>query len=357
MTFRKRLPPVGARVGTLAIPEGAPPPRIHVFDYGPDTCLESDIENPDDLLPYIRSEHQTWVDIQGFGDAARLERIGELFDLHPLTLEDATNVPQRAKSEVFESYQLIIGRAPQIDPHGKIEVPQVCIIVGRNFVLTFQDHYFGFFDAVRERLRHGVGRPIRQLGPGYLAYALLDTLIDHYFPMVEKLATDLEELEEDVSEHPRSSTLSRLHEIRRKLVVIRRVGWPQREALRSLARDDSPFIGEEVERYLRSTEDHAIQIMEAVDSCRDATQGLVDIYLSNMSQRTNEVMKVLTLMASIFIPLTFIAGIYGMNFQFMPELQQRYGYPLALVIMVTVAVGMLVFFRRKGWLSSEDRDD
>jgi magnesium transporter len=357
MTFRKRLPPVGARVGTLAIPEDAPPPRIHVFDYGVDACRESDIEDPDELLPYIESEHWTWVDIQGFGDAARLERIGELFDLHPLTLEDATNVPQRAKSEIFESYQLIIGRAPQIDADGRIDVPQVCIIVGRNFVLTFQDRYFGFFDAVRERLRHGVGRPIRTLGPGYLAYVLLDTLVDHYFPMVEKLATDLEELEEDVNQHPSSSTLSRLHDIRRKLVVIRRVGWPQREALRGLAREDSPFIGDEVERYLRNTEDHAVQIMEAVDSCRETTQGLVDIYLSNLSQRTNEVMKVLTLMASIFIPLTFIAGIYGMNFEHMPELSQRYGYPIALATMVTVAAGMIAFFRRKGWLGSDDADD
>jgi magnesium transporter len=356
MTFRKRLPPVGARVGTLAIPEDAPPPRIHVFDYGPHACHESDIEDPEDLRAFIESDHQTWVDIQGFGDAAKLLRIGELFGLHPLTLEDATNVPQRAKSEIFEKYQLIIGRAPQQSEAGRIETPQVCMIVGPNFLLTFQDRYFGFFDPVRERLRQGEGRPIRSLGPGYLAYALLDTLIDHYFPMVEELATQLEELEEDENQGSGTPTLSRLHQIRRKLVVIRRVGWPQREALRGLARDDSPFVGEEVQRYLRNTEEHAVQIMEAVDSCRETTQGLVDIYMSNLSQRTNDVMKVLTLMASIFIPLTFIAGIYGMNFENMPELQQRYGYPFALFTMVAVAIGMLAYFRRKGWLGSDDDD-
>ncbi len=353
MTFRKRLPPVGARVGTLAIPEDAPPPRIHVFDYSADACRESDIEDPDDLIPFIESNAKTWVDVQGFGDEAKLRRIGEILGLHPLTLEDATNVPQRAKNVIFEAYQLIIARAPQI-ADGKVEVPQVCLILGRNFVVTFQDRYFGFFDSVRDRIRLGVGRPIRQLGPDYLVYALLDTLVDHYFPIVEQLAESLEELEDEVSGRPGSTALGRLHQIRRQLVVIRRVGWPQREALRSVLLEDSPFITEAVRPYLKNTEDHAIQIMEAVDSSRDMTQGLVDIYLSNVSQRTNDVMKVLTLMASIFIPLTFIAGIYGMNFESMPELRSRWGYPAALASMLSVAIGMLIYFRRRGWLGSDD---
>ena len=298
------------------------------------------------------------MDLQGFGDEAKLRKLGEILDLHPLTLEDATNVPQRAKNEIFESYQLIIARAPLIGPDEKIEVPQVCMILGRNFVLTFQDRYFGFFDAVRDRIRMGAGRPIRQLGPDSLVYALLDTLIDHYFPIVEHLAESLEELEDEVSSGaPGAAALGRLHQIRRQLVVIRRVGWPQREALRSVLLEDSPFISDEVRPYLKNTEDHAIQIMEAVDSSRDMTQGLVDIYMSNVSQRTNDVMKVLTLMASIFIPLTFIAGIYGMNFESMPELRSRWGYPAALLAMLTVAIGMLVYFRRRGWLGSDEERD
>lgn len=351
MTFRKRMPPVGSRPGTLAIPEGSPPPRIQVFDYDAGTCVESNIDDVDQLAPYLASSHKTWVDVQGFGDEAKLRRLGELFRFHPLTLEDAVNVPQRAANEIRSEHQRIIARAPLLSADGKVEVPQVCMILGPNFLLTLQDRYFGFFDAVRERLRAGIG-PMRRLGPDYLTYALLDTLVDHYFPIVEHLASELEDLEDEVSDDPRPDLLSRLHQIRRQLVVIRRVGWPQREALRSVLHDHSPFISPEVRDFLRNTEQHITQIMEAVDSSREMTSGLVDIYLSNMSQRTNEVMKMLTLMASIFIPLTFIAGIYGMNFEFMPELHQRIGYPAALTSMATVAVGMLVYFRSKGWLGS-----
>lgn len=352
MTFRKRMPPAGARPGTLSIPAGSPPPRIHVFDYDADTCRESAIENPEELAPYLESSHKTWVDVQGFGDEAKLRRLGELFDFHPLTLESAVNVPQRAANEVGPDHQKIIGRAPILSESGRIEVPQVCMILGSNYLLSLQDRHFGFFDPVRNRLRAGPGRPIRRLGPDYLAYALLDALVDHYFPIVEHLASELEDLEEEINDDPSQSALTRLHEIRRQLVVIRRVGWPQREALRSVLIEPSSFISSDTQVFLRNTEQHIVQIMEAVDSSREMTNGLVDIYLSNLSQRTNEVMKVLTLMASIFIPLTFIAGIYGMNFEFMPELQTPLGYPTALAVMVTVAVGMIFFFWRKGWIGS-----
>jgi magnesium transporter len=287
----------------------------------------------------------------GFCDEAKLRQLGELFRFHPLTLEDAINVPQRAGNEVRSEHQRIIARAPLLSEEGGVEVPQVCMILGPNFLLTLQDRHFGFFDAVRKRLREGIG-PIRRLGPDYLAYALLDSLVDRYFPLVEQLASELEDLEDEVNDDPSPELLSRLHQIRRELVVIRRVGWPQREALRSILHDQSPFISSDVQVFLQNTEQHITQIMEAVDSSREMTSGLVDIYLSNVSQRTNEVMKVLTLMASIFIPLTFIAGIYGMNFEFMPELQQRLGYPIALAIMAAVAVGMVVFFRRRGWFGS-----
>jgi magnesium transporter len=349
------MPPVGARPGTLAIPAGSPPPRIHVFDYDAEACREAAIESPEELAPYLESSHKTWVDVQGFGDEAKLRRLGEVFGLHVLTLEGAVNVPQRASNEVASAHQQIIARAPILGEDGGIEVPQVCMILGENYLLTLQDRYFGFFDAVRNRLRSGPGRPIRRFGPDYLAYALLDVLVDHYFPIVEHLAAELEDLEEEVNDDPSHETLSQLHGIRRRLVVIRRVGWPQREALRSILQEDSPFISPETLVFLRHTEQHITQIMEAVDSSREMTNGLVDIYLSNVSQRTNEVMKVLTLMASIFIPLTFIAGIYGMNFEFMPELHSPLGYPVALGAMVAVAAGMILFFRRRGWLGSGRR--
>jgi len=351
MTFKKRMPPVGARPGTLAIPAGSPPPRISVFDYGPEVCRESAIDEPRDLARYLASDQKTWVDVQGFGDEGKLRRLGEVFGFHPLTLEAAVNVPQRAANEVGSAHQQIIARAPLLAEGGSIEVPQVCMILGHNYLLTLQDRYFGFFDAVRVRLREGIG-PIRTLGPDYLAYALLDTLVDHYFPIVEHLASELEEIEEEIAGDPSPAMLSRLHRIRRQLVVIRRVGWPQREAIRSILHEPSPFLTPDVQPFLRNTEQHVIQIMEAVDSSREMTSGLVDVYLSNVSQRTNEVMKVLTLMASIFIPLTFIAGIYGMNFDFMPELHHRLGYPLAIATMLLVAGGMVAYFRRRGWLGS-----
>ena len=356
MTFQKRLPPVGSRPGTLAIPEGSPPPVIHMFDYRGERCAEREIHDPQDLRAYLASPDTTWVDVAGFGDEAVLRAIGDLFELHPLALEDATTGPQRARHEITPDHQLIIARCPILGEEGGVEVPQVCIILRRNTILTLQDRRHGFFEPVRRRLREGIG-PIRDGGPDYLASALLDTLVDRYFPIVEQLASELEDLEDRVSGEPEPEVQVHLHHVRRQLVVIRRSGWPQRETLRSLAQEPSPFIGEEARAYLRSTEQHITQIMEAVDSSREMAAGLVDVYLSNMSQRTNEVMKMLTLMASIFIPLTFIAGIYGMNFQNMPELQQRYGYPAAIGVMLAVACAMLVYFRRKGWLGSRGQKD
>jgi len=363
MSFQKRMPPPGARPGTLAIPEDAPPTRIHLFDYRGETCNELDVSDPEQLVPYVESPRVTWVDVQGFGTLSALHRIAELFSLHALTLEDATNVPQRAKSEVHAAHHVIVARAPDPSVTDRVEVPQVFLLLGPSFLLTFQDHYYGYFGPVRDRIREGIG-PIRRLGPDYLAYALLDTMVDHYFPRLLQSSEEIEELEERVYTETTPDLLEGLHRARRELVVMRRVGWPQREALRSLATAPSPFVSDEVRPYLASTEQHLTQAMEAIDSARESATGLVELYLSNVSQRTNEIMKVLTLMASIFIPLTFIAGIYGMNFENMPELQSRSGYFVVLSVMVGTAVGMVAFFWRRGWLGErrarrggEDRGD
>jgi len=356
MTFTKRLPPVGSRPGTLAIAPDSPPPRIHVFDYDGDGCTERDLAHADELAPFAETTRVTWVHIQGFGDEAQLRRIAEIFRLHPLTLEDATNVPQRAKNEIHREHQLVVARAPDPGSRDEIVVPQVFFVLGNRVLLTFQDRYFGFFDPVRERIREGIG-PIRNQGPDYLLYALVDTLVDHYFPVIQRLYEDLEDLEESVYGDPDTTLLEQLHRVRRALVVMRRVGWPQREALRSLVVEPSTFVGQEAREYLRSVEQHMTQVMEAVDAARDSVSGLVELYLSNVSQRTNEVMKVLTLMASIFIPLTFIAGIYGMNFENMPELHSPDGYFAVLGVMAFVAVAMVVYFRRRGWIGSRRSKD
>jgi magnesium transporter len=354
MTFQKRLPPVGSRPGTLAIPPDSPPPRIHLFDYQGDVCRELEINDPQELAPYVHSTRVTWVDIQGFGSESTLRAVAELFSLHPLTLADATNVPQRAKSEIRPEHHVIVARAPDPSQRDRVEAPQAFLLLGPSYLLTFQDRHFGFFDPVRDRLREGIG-PIRRLGADYLAYALLSAMVDHYFPVLENFSEDIEELEDRVHGEAPPEVLEDLHRVRRGLVVMRRVGWPQREALRALVTEPSPFVSEEVQGYLRSAEQHMTQLMEAVDSARETTTGLVDLYLSNVSQRTNEIMKVLTLMASVFIPLTFVAGIYGMNFENMPELREPRGYYTVLTAMALIAGTLVAYFFRRGWLGSGGR--
>jgi magnesium transporter len=323
-TFRKARPPAGSRPGTLAIPAGSPPSRVHLFAYSPQGVLERDVPDVEELARYVAPEATTWIDVRGLGDEAVLRRIGEIFSLHPLALEDAVNVPQRAKAQLYPDHQLVIARMPIVDERGEIDVPQVALFIGRRHLLSFQERSFGFFDPVRERIREGIG-PIRAAGPDYLAYALIDTLVDRYYPIVESLANELDDLEDRaVTSSPDPEVLERIHRNRRHLVVLRRVARPQREAVRELLAGESPFVSDEVRTFLRDTYEHVAQVVELADSSHEMSVGLMEIYLSNVGQRTNEIMKVLTLMASVFIPLSFVAGVYGMNFDYMPELHPRW---------------------------------
>src|SRR5215468_4768136 len=348
--FRKARPPIGSRPGTLAAPPDSPPPQIRVVAYDPEGVAEHAIEDVEELARWVDPERTAWIDVRGLGDERMLRRIGEIFSLHPLALADAVNVPQRAKAELYAEHELVIARMPIMDADGAIDIPQVALFVGRRHLLTFQERSFGFFDPVRTRLREGIG-PIRTLGPGYLAYALLDTLVDRYYPIAEELTHELEELEEEaVAVAPAPDVLERIHHNRRRLVALRRVGRPQRDAVHELATATSPFVSAEVRTFLRDTKDHVCQVMELVDSSHEMSVGLMEIYLSNVGQRTNEIMKVLTILASIFIPLSFVAGVYGMNFENMPELHRRWGYPMALSLMLGIAVTMLLYFRHRGWI-------
>lgn len=280
-----------------------------------------------------------------------IRAIGDAFDLHPVALENAVNVPQRAKTELYEHHQLVIARTLLLDSKGAVRTPQVCFIIGKRYLVTFQERSYGLFNPIRERIQAGIGA-IRFEGPGYLAYALIDAMIDRYYPVAQGLSDQLEELEDYVVENPHPDVLARIHALRRQLVILRRVGWPQREAVSAMLREQSPFFGDREKVYLRDTHDHIAQIVELIDSSRDMASDLADAYLSNVSHRTNEIMKVLTLMASIFIPLTFVAGIYGMNFEHMPELHTRNGYYVVWGIMVVVGVGMTLYFRRRGWIGN-----
>ncbi|MDH3281421.1 MAG: magnesium/cobalt transporter CorA [Gammaproteobacteria bacterium] len=350
--FTKNNPDVGARPGTLAIPENSPEPRIRVTQYSADDVEVFDIEDVSTLPTLVKSNYVTWVDIQGFGNEAKLRGVAEAFGLHPIALENAVNVPQRAKAESYAHSNLIIARSPVMADDGAISVPQVCFIVGDGFLITFQERYLGFFDAVRERIQVG-GGPMRTHGPDYLAYALIDAMVDRYYPIAQQLSDAIEDLEDWVVENPHPEVLTRIHMIRRQLVVLRRVGHPQREAINMMLRPQSPFFTEPVQVFVRDTRDHIAQIVELIDSSREMASDLADAYLSNVSHRSNEIMKVLTLMASIFIPLTFIAGVYGMNFEYIPELTSRIGYFVVWGIMISITVFMVFFFRRRGWIGTE----
>lgn len=355
MTFRKSSPPPGARPGTLAIPAGSPPPEIHAVAYDAAGVEELHPVGLEELAALreaaARAGRNLWVDVRGLGDERVLRRLAELFAIHPLALEEAVNVPQRAASKLYESHQVLIARVPQLGESGAIEVPQVCLMIGRGHLLTFQERYFAFFEPVRERLRGGLG-PMRALGVDYLAYALVDTLVDRYYPIAQDLSEQIEELEDEVTDRPRDDALVRLHRVRRRLVVIRRIGGPQREALATMLREHSPFVSPEVKAFLRDTQDHAAQILEVVDSARELCVGLVELHLANVSQRTNEVMKVLTILSSIFIPLSFLAGLYGMNFDDIPGLHRPGAFVALIGSMAAIAVGMLLFFRRHGWIGA-----
>lgn len=346
--FSKNNPKIGSRPGTLAIPPGSPPPKITVVQYDEAGVDRREVNDPAELREIRGAERVTWVDVQGLGDEPLIRAIGQAFDLHPVALENAVNVPQRAKSELYEQHQLAIARTAVLDG-SVVRTPQVCFIIGPRYLITFQERYFGFFDPVRERIQAGLGA-IRNEGADYLAYAMIDAMVDRYYPVAQHLSDRLEELQDIIVDQPHPDVLARIHVLRRQLVVLRRIGWPQREAINSMLREQTPFFSDRVKVFLRDTHDHIAQIVELIDSSREMASDLAEAYLSNVSHRTNEIMKVLTLMASIFIPLTFVAGIYGMNFEHMPELHPRHGYFLVLGVMSVLAIGMTVFFRRRGWI-------
>ena len=346
--FRKRHPPAGSRPGTLVIHAQAQRPVIRVMKFKPDHLEEHDIAGVAELKGLLEENTVCWIDVRGLGDEKVLREFAHLFSIHPLALEDVVNVPQRPKIERFEKHTLCITRMVLLRDEG-IEPEQVSLFVGSNYVLTFQERSGDVFDPIRNRIRQG-GPLLRSSGPSYLAYALLDAVIDGYYPILETFGEKLETLEDEIVANPHPSVLLEIHQAKRDLLAMRRAIWPQREAVNALIRDENPLITDAVRVYLRDCYDHCVQIMDGVETYRELAGGLMDVYLSSLGNRQNEVMKVLTIMASIFIPLTFMAGIYGMNFENMPELRSAWGYPLLLATMVVVAVGMTLYFRRKGWL-------
>jgi magnesium transporter len=292
----------------------------------------------------------TWINVDGLHDTAMLEEIGQLFDLHPLVLEDILNTQQRPKSEDYEKHIFVVLKMLSFaDESPYIRSEQVSLILGNGYVLSFQEVTGDVFEPVRQRIRSRKGR-ICKMGPDYLLYALADAIVDHYFVVLERIEEKLELLEDAVFEDPTVSTLAEIQRLKVELLRFRKAIWPLREAVNGLLREENELITEKTEVFLRDVYDHTIQVIDTVEGFRDTVSGLLDVYLSSVSNRMNEVMKVLTIIATIFIPLTFIAGIYGMNFEYMPELRIPWAYPLVWFAMVVVALLMITYFRRKNWL-------
>ncbi|WP_341530638.1 magnesium/cobalt transporter CorA [Nostoc sp. UHCC 0302] len=349
----------GTIPGTIFVNADAPPPVIFLMDYDQTNLTRQQIATPEECIPYLDTESVTWVDVQGLGNQDLLQRVGQVFDLHPLVLEDVVNVPERPKIEDYEDQLLIISR--MVVPKEKIcgfYSEQVSFILAKHYLLTVQEEpEHDCFEGVRARIDKSKGI-IRKQGTDYLTYALLDAIIDGFFPVLELYGERIEELEEEVIVKPTQQTLQHIYQIRRELLQLRRAIWPQRDAINALIRDGSDLIGEEVRIYLRDCYDHTVQVMDMVETYRELASGLMDVYLSAVSNKMNEIMKLLTVVSAIFIPLTFVAGIYGMNFNTekspynMPELNWYWGYPVCIAVMAAIAFGLLFFFWRKGWLQN-----
>ncbi len=322
---------------------------ISYIDYSADHYDAQTDVDLESCLRFKNPETVSWINLDGVHDIAQVEAFGKSFDLHPLTLEDILNTNHPAKFEEFDNSALVIVKMFNFDEQDcRIQTEQISLVLTVENVLTFQEQSGDVFDAVRKRLRRKSGR-IRQRGPDYLAYALLDSVVDSYFHVLEKIGDRLDYLETELIDRPTQELLHQVHQIKGQLNFLRKSARPVRELIDALVHSESPLLKDTTTIFLRDLYDHGKQVLDTVESYRDSASGLVDLYMSSVSQRTNEVMQVLTIMASIFIPLTFIAGIYGMNFELMPELKWRYGYVMVWGVMIACFLGMLWFFKRKKW--------
>ena len=355
--FRRRKATVGAPPGSLIIDPEAPKPEMHVIAYDKDRFVDRDIAEVSAIKPLLEAGHVVWVNVEGLGSERTLRDLAALFHLHPLAMEDVVNVHQRPKVDRYGELLFITLRM-----HAQkqvLQTEQVSMFVGKKFVVTFLEDPGDCFDAVRRRLRESDGL-IRQRGSDYLAYALLDGAIDAFFPLLEEFGEQLEALEDEVILQPTPKVAARIHDAKFNLRALRRVIWPLRDAMNELNRDSSSIICDETRVYLRDLYDHTVQIIDIVETYREMGSDLTDLYLSSLSNRMNEIMRVLTVIATLFMPLSFIVGIYGMNFNTefawnMPELNWRFGYLFVWGVILSTTLGMLGYFYRRGWLGAQTK--
>jgi magnesium transporter len=350
--FRSARTKAGAPPGTLVYvgPERTEPVTVHLIEYAEDSYEERALTAETDFQEISKQKQLTWINVDGLNDLEVIQAIGTAFDLHSLVLEDLVHTGQRPKHEEYEEYVFVVLRMLTLGPDGAgVRSEQLGIVFGDGFVLSFQERAGDVFEAVRERIRIK-SRRIRSRGADYLAYALIDAVVDHYFHILEAFADLVEELEVEVLENPTPETMRRIHDLRHEMLGVRRAIWPLRELTNGLVRTESDLIHESTQVFLRDVYDHTVQVIDTAETLREVVSGLMDLYMSSVSNRMNEIMKVLTIMASVFIPLTFLAGVYGMNFEFMPELGIPWAYPALLAVMVGIGLGLLLLFKRRGWL-------
>lgn len=348
----------GTLPGTLNIPDDALPTELVVMAYGPNGIQSRQLERIDDCRSLVRQHPVCWMDARGLGSEDTLKQVSQMFYLHPLMLEDVVNVPHRPKIDFYDNQILVIMQMVRPKEGGTgVASEQVSFVLGKKFLVTFQEEpEWDSFEPVRDRIRRGLGA-VRNQGADYLAYALLDTIVDSFFPVLEVIGEELEHLEEEVVDNPSRDTIENIHRMRRGLMKLRRYIWPQRSVINSLIRDSENLVSQEVKVYLQDVYDHIVQVVDIIENYREIASSLMDVYLSSVSNRMNEVMKLLTVISSIFIPLTFIAGLYGMNFNperspfNMPELEWYWGYVACLVVMAAIAILQVYFFWKRGWFN------
>ena len=324
--------------------------RIRVMDYDENSLEEKELNSIEEAVGYTDKDSTTWINIDGLHQVEVVEKVGRYYDLNPLVLEDILHTGQRPKMESYEGCMFIIANILSYDDgEDGLKMDQFSLVLGSNYIISFQERPGTYFNPVRDRLRQGKGR-IRKLGADYLTYALIDIITDNYFMVLEKIGEHIEELEEVLINHPIPETLSKIHRLKRDLIFIRRSVWPLREMVRNMERGESDMFQDSTTLYFRDLYDHTFQVVDTTEVLREMVSGMLDVYLSSVSNKMNEVMKVLTIMATIFIPMTFITGNYGMNFKFMPELEWPLGYSMVWGINIALGITMLVYFRKKKWL-------
>ncbi len=346
--FRKRNPQAGAAPGTLVFRGDPSPARVQVVRYSPEGFQEVPVAGIDDIVASVGEGELVWIDVAGIDDPELLRAGGQHFGLSDLMMENIVNVPQRPKTEACQDKLLAISHVLSLGTGNSLKIDQLSLVLGPNFVITVHSQADGFLDPIRDRLRMP-GSRARQNDASFLAYAILDAVVDGYYPVLEWLGERLEFLEGQALENPRPDLLKEIHRLRVQLIQVRRSSWPMRDMLDILARSDNPLIGEQTRPFLRDTQAHSAQIVDVVEMYRESAGALISTYMSSIAHRSNEIMKVLTMMSSIFVPMTFVAGVYGMNFTHMPELNYPWSYPVALTAMALTGGTMLFYFFRRGW--------